>query len=671
MRTDIIKTALVFLICTFCLTTVFTQSPEKMSYQAIVRNSSDALVSKTQIGMQISILQGTADGTPVYIETHTPTTNANGLVSIEMGSGTILSGIFSAIDWANGPFFLKTEIAVTAPLTTYTITGTSQLLSVPYALHAKTADIVSGGIKETDPVFGASVASEIEGTDIANWNNKLDIESDPVFTNWDKSTGITIVESQISDLGTYLDAESDPIFGASVASEIEGTDITNWNNKLDIESDPVFTNWDKSTGITIVESQISDLGTYLEAESDPIFGASVASEIEGTDITNWNNKLDIESDPVFTNWDKSAGITIVESQISDLGTYLEAESDPIFGASVASEIEGTDIANWNNKLDIESDPVFTNWDKSAGITIVESQISDLGTYLEAESDPIFGASPAKNITNSDITKLSSLSGTNTGDQTLTSILGLNGNAGDNSIINLKNMAIGRATVPVDQLLVYEQSSWSDPKPATILIHSDNMNDAPACPALLFQKGYSDRRPSAGIFFNRVSFATGDLIFALQNNLNHNVNPVSLSDERMRIKANGNVGIGVDPISYKLDVNGYVNSSFGYLTAGADYAEYFEIEGQMEVGDIAGVNPETGYVRKYVVGDLLIGIVSKNPGFIGNNAIDRDKDTSYALIGITGQLEFNRGQVDITNRLVKTKDGHIVGILLANNKVFIR
>jgi hypothetical protein len=73
----------------------------------------------------------------------------------------------------------------------------------------------------------------------------------------------------------------------------------------------------------------------------------------------------------------------------------------------------------------------------------------------------------------------------------------------------------------------------------------------------------------------------------------------------------------------------------------------------------------------VVGDLLTGIVSKNPGFIGNNAIDRDKDTSYALIGITGQLEFNRGQVDITNRLVKTKDGHIVGILLANNKVFIR
>jgi hypothetical protein len=124
--------------------TLWAQSPEKMSYQAVIRNSSDALVTNTEIGMQISILQGSASGTAVYVETQTPTTNANGLISIEIGTGTVESGDFATIDWANGLYFIKTETDA-AGGTNYTITGTSQLLSVPYALHAKTAESVLGG----------------------------------------------------------------------------------------------------------------------------------------------------------------------------------------------------------------------------------------------------------------------------------------------------------------------------------------------------------------------------------------------------------------------------------------------------------------------------------------------------------------------------------------------
>jgi len=89
--------------------------------------------------MRISILQGSETGTVVYTETQNPTTNANGLVSIEFGEGIG----FDTINWANGPYFIKTETAVVAPLTTYTITGTNQLLSVPYSLHAKTAENIS------------------------------------------------------------------------------------------------------------------------------------------------------------------------------------------------------------------------------------------------------------------------------------------------------------------------------------------------------------------------------------------------------------------------------------------------------------------------------------------------------------------------------------------------
>ena len=126
-------------ICAAILMTacVFAQAPNKMSYQAVIRNNSNVLVTNSSVGMQISILQGTATGTAVYVETQTPITNANGLASIEIGGGTLVSGNFATINWANGPYFIKTETDP-AGSSNYSITGTSQLLSVPYALYSTT-----------------------------------------------------------------------------------------------------------------------------------------------------------------------------------------------------------------------------------------------------------------------------------------------------------------------------------------------------------------------------------------------------------------------------------------------------------------------------------------------------------------------------------------------------
>lgn len=109
----------------------FAQAPEKMSYQAVVRDSGANLVSGQQVGMRISILK---DAVAIYEEIQTPMTNANGLVSIVIGDVNLTA--FADIDWSTGTYFIKTEIDPTGPLTNYTITGTSQLLSVPFALHA-------------------------------------------------------------------------------------------------------------------------------------------------------------------------------------------------------------------------------------------------------------------------------------------------------------------------------------------------------------------------------------------------------------------------------------------------------------------------------------------------------------------------------------------------------
>ena len=140
------------------LTTVFlsgsmlAQPPEKISYQAVVRDTEDQLVTNSNIGMQVSILQDSPAGTAVYIERHFPTTNENGLVTLEIGSGTVVTGSFTAIDWANGSFFIKTETDLNGGVS-YTITGTSQILSVPYALHAKTAGNININIFYQSPYF--------------------------------------------------------------------------------------------------------------------------------------------------------------------------------------------------------------------------------------------------------------------------------------------------------------------------------------------------------------------------------------------------------------------------------------------------------------------------------------------------------------------------------------
>jgi len=115
------------------------QTPQRISYQAVIRNSNGQLIVSHSVGMKISILQGSATGTPVYVETQTPATNTNGMATIEIGGGIIVSGTFESIDWTTGIYFIKTE---TDPAggTNYSITGSSQILSVPYAFHSKTAE---------------------------------------------------------------------------------------------------------------------------------------------------------------------------------------------------------------------------------------------------------------------------------------------------------------------------------------------------------------------------------------------------------------------------------------------------------------------------------------------------------------------------------------------------
>ncbi len=131
-----IQLLLLFAMLYFLPNQLSAQAPKRFSYQSVIRDASGNLLINRQVGIRFTILRGTANGVAVFSETHRPRTNADGLVSVEIGGGTAIFNGIGNIDWSQGPYFLKTEIDPNG-FNVYTITGTNQLLSVPYALYAE------------------------------------------------------------------------------------------------------------------------------------------------------------------------------------------------------------------------------------------------------------------------------------------------------------------------------------------------------------------------------------------------------------------------------------------------------------------------------------------------------------------------------------------------------
>jgi hypothetical protein len=327
--------------CLTCIGTLLAQAPEKMSYQAVVRDASNALVATQAVGMQISILQTTATGTAVYVETQSPTTNINGLVSIEIGSGTVVSGTFNSIDWSNGPYFIKTETDPTGGIT-YSITGTSQLMSVPYALHANTADSIVGGVSitETDPIFSASIANGITGADTTNWNNHFNGQ-------YNSLTGTpTNVSSFTNDAGY-------------ITTEIDGS-TTNEIQVLSISNDTVYLS---NGGFVKLPAQFNGqygslTGTPTNVSSFTNDAGYLTTEIDGS-TTNEIQVLSISNDTVYLS---NGGFAKLPAQFdgqygSLTGTPTNVSSFTNDAGYLTTEIDGS-TTNEIQVLSISNDTVY-------------------------------------------------------------------------------------------------------------------------------------------------------------------------------------------------------------------------------------------------------------------------------------------------------------------------
>ncbi len=337
------KKIFTLLAAVLMIAAISAQIPDKMSYQAVIRDTEGNLVTEQEIGMQISILQGSADGTVVYTETQTPATNKNGLVSIEIGVG---SG-FADIGWSDGPYFLKTETDPEGG-TDYTITGTNQLLSVPYALHSGTSDVLKGEITESQ---------------ISDLQDYLTEETDPAFTTNFDFTDVTENNLLRFD-GTkwiqfspdYLTGEDDPVFNESAASDIEEDDIDNWDEVHGwgdhsaegyltdyTETDPTFT-----ATFSITDPADGDLLRYNDVTDKwekytPDYAAGTHAHAIATD----------EADGFMSAADKEkldglgGSLSLGESHQGGIIFWLDASGEHGLIAAPADQSEGI---NWHNGL---------------------------------------------------------------------------------------------------------------------------------------------------------------------------------------------------------------------------------------------------------------------------------------------------------------------------------
>lgn len=138
------KKILYLFIASIFSASLYAQAPESFKYQSVVRDAAGVIIANQGVSFRLSIHQTSATGTIVYSETQTMTTNSYGLANMSIGSGVLVSGNFATIDWSLGPYFLEVEFDQTGG-SSYTSMGSSQLLSVPYALYAETSGNAPAG----------------------------------------------------------------------------------------------------------------------------------------------------------------------------------------------------------------------------------------------------------------------------------------------------------------------------------------------------------------------------------------------------------------------------------------------------------------------------------------------------------------------------------------------
>ena len=316
------KTALL-LLSFLCINVLFSQAPQGINYQAVIRNSNGAAVTNTNLWLRVQLIQGSANGTIAYAEEFQVNSSTTGLVNIVIGSGTpIGAAMFSDIDWSNSPYFFEISYHTTNN-PTYVSMGTQQFVSVPYSLYAETANSIAN-----DQVNDADADPTNELQDLTLNGNDLSITNGSTVNLSSLQDGTGTDDQNLTLTGTNLQIENGNSVDLSILQGGTGTDDQN---------------------LTLT-------GTNLQIEDGNSVDLAILQDGTGTDdqtLTLTGNTLQIENG----NSVSLSSINTDDQNLTLTGTNLQIENGNSVDLSSIQDGTGTDdqtLTLTGNTLQIEN-----------------------------------------------------------------------------------------------------------------------------------------------------------------------------------------------------------------------------------------------------------------------------------------------------------------------------
>lgn len=313
------------------------QAPQAFNYQAVARQASGSPITNGNIGVKLSVLDGSATGAVEYSETHAATTNNMGLFNLAIGQGTAVVGAFANVNWGSSAKYLKVEIDP-AGGANYTLTGTSPLLSVPYALYAEKTLITAGagiGVSGNTVTNTGDISNTNELQTLTLSGSTLSISNGNSVVlpsgggNYSSGTGINIAGTVINntgDLSTTNELQTLALAGSTLS-------ISNGNSVVL----PTGNTYTSGTGISIAGTVINntgDLSTTNEIQSLSLAGNTLS--ISGS------NSVTL---PAGTTYTAGTGIGIVGTTINNTSPDQIVTITPGTGIGVTGTYPNFTVSN--------------------------------------------------------------------------------------------------------------------------------------------------------------------------------------------------------------------------------------------------------------------------------------------------------------------------------------
>ena len=321
---------------------VSAQAPQGFNYQATVRNSSGALITNQNVLFKFNIMMNSQTSLPVYSETHQAPTDDLGQVNLVIGTGTPTTGTFSSINWGNGSYYLGIELNTGAA---YVAMGTTQLLSVPYALYANSAGNSQSATPNLADVL--AVNNSANDTKITNLQNPTDAQD--AATKGYTDVLSTQLQSQIATLQTQITALQNaivaPLPNVTIGTQIWSSTNLDVNTYRDGTPIPQVTDPTQWANLTT--------GAWCYYNNDPANGAIYGK------LYNWYAVVGIYdtaslNDPSLRKQFAPTGWHVPsDAEWTTLTTFLGGES------VAGGKMKETGTTHWNPNIAATNESGFT------------------------------------------------------------------------------------------------------------------------------------------------------------------------------------------------------------------------------------------------------------------------------------------------------------------------